>query len=100
MQLGISAGNADDKPVIMSGHQAAFWHMGIAAKWLALHEAGECLGASTAWVVVDHDPEDFSGLSVPVRNASATLRAESAIGDRGERRAGSCVGLQDETVGE
>ena len=76
MQLGISAGNADDKPVIMSGHQAAFWHMGIAAKWLALHEAGECLGASTAWVVVDHDPEDFSGLSVPVRDAAGTLRAE------------------------
>ncbi len=76
MQLGISAGKADDKPVIMSGHQAAFWHMGIAAKWLALHEAGERFGASTAWVVVDHDPEDFSGQNVPVRDASGTLRAE------------------------
>ena len=76
MQLGISAGKLNDKPVIMSGHQPGFWHMGIAAKWLALHEAGERFGANTSWVVVDHDPEDFSALSVPIHDAGGTLKTE------------------------
>ena len=76
MQLGLSAGLPDDNSVIMSGHQAGFWHMGIAAKWLALHQAAKQFGASTAWVVVDHDPADFSGLDVPVRDASGTLKIE------------------------
>lgn len=60
-----------DRPVIMSGHQAAFWHMGIAAKWLGLAAAGTKLAAHTAWLVVDHDPEDFSLIRVPVVTGEA-----------------------------
>jgi hypothetical protein len=60
-----------DRPVIMSGHQAAFWHMGIAAKWLGLAAAGSKLRAHTAWLVVDHDPEDFSLIRVPVVTGDA-----------------------------
>lgn len=65
-QLGL----ADGRPVIMSGHQPALWHMGIAAKWLALACAGRALSATTAWLVVDHDPADFASLHLPVASAA------------------------------
>lgn len=44
-----------DRPIIMSGHQAAIWHAGIAAKVLALDAAAARLNAATAWIVVDQD---------------------------------------------
>lgn len=50
-QLGLPIG----VPVIMVGHQPAFWHAGILAKYLAAHAAARRLGASPAWLVVDHD---------------------------------------------
>lgn len=50
-QLGLPVG----VPVIMVGHQPVFWHAGILAKYLAAHAAARRLGASPAWLVVDHD---------------------------------------------
>jgi hypothetical protein len=44
-----------DRPVIMSGHQAEFWHPGILAKYLAASAAARSLDAAAAWIVVDQD---------------------------------------------
>lgn len=60
-QLGLPI----DRPVIASGHQAAFWHAGILAKHLAMSCFAERRGWAPAWVVVDQDPEDFAEVRVP-----------------------------------
>jgi len=79
-QLGL----ADGQPSVMSGHQATLWHMGIAAKWLALACAGRALNATTAWLVVDHDPVDFCSLHLPVASSAqpdVAQRSTINIGD-------------------
>ena len=60
----VELGLPTDGPVVLSGHQAAFWHAGIVAKWLALGLL-EARGAAIGWVVVDQDPEDLSVLRYP-----------------------------------
>jgi hypothetical protein len=50
-QLGLPLG----VPIVMVGHEPVFWHAGILAKYLAAHAAAPRLGASPAWLVVDHD---------------------------------------------
>lgn len=62
-QLGLPT----DRPVVLSGHQAALWHPGILAKRIALAALARRSGAAPGWVLVDQDPEDFSGIAVPVR---------------------------------
>ncbi|MEZ6234572.1 MAG: hypothetical protein R3B68_10320 [Phycisphaerales bacterium] len=68
-----------DRPVVMSGHQAAVWHAGIAAKVFALDAAGERFGAASAWVVVDQD------LGAPGRVAYPSWKAEGGTGGSGSR---------------
>lgn len=65
--LGLPA----DRPVILSGHQAALWHAGIAAKWLALGLLASREPAAAAWVVVDQDPEDLAALRYPAADPPA-----------------------------
>jgi hypothetical protein len=64
-QLGLPV----DRPVVMSGHQAAIWHAGILAKYLAAAALRDHASFGAGWVVVDQDPEDFTLLRVPVRRA-------------------------------
>ncbi|MBX3359217.1 MAG: hypothetical protein KF745_12410 [Phycisphaeraceae bacterium] len=54
-----------DRPVIMSGHQAEFWHPGILAKWLATVSAAEITTAGAAWIVVDQDVNDLLAIRYP-----------------------------------
>jgi hypothetical protein len=80
-QLGLP----DDRPVILSGHQAEFWHPGILAKYLALSAAGSSLSAAIAWLVVDQDANDPSRIRYPTRREDGTLasglwRADPAAG--------------------
>lgn len=63
----------------MTGHQAAFWHPGILAKYLAADAAcHECLSrglsAAPAWVVADQDANDPHRIPYPSRPDSSTLR--------------------------
>lgn len=52
----------------MTGHQAAFWHPGILAKFLAVDAAGRALGAAPAWLFVDQDdPPADTVVRCPVR---------------------------------
>ncbi len=70
-QLGLPT----DRPVILSGHQAALWHAGILAKHLAASHAARALAAAAAWVVVDQDPEDFTSVRLPVSHATGEVTA-------------------------
>ncbi|MCA9288796.1 MAG: hypothetical protein KDA05_09445 [Phycisphaerales bacterium] len=69
-----------DRPVVMSGHQAAIWHAGIAAKVFALDAASERFSAASAWIVVDQD------LGTPGRLAYPSWKTEIGA-DGASRRA-------------
>ncbi|MCW5754397.1 MAG: hypothetical protein KIT24_06815 [Phycisphaeraceae bacterium] len=60
-ELGLAA----DRPIIMSGHQCAFWHPGILAKWMATTASAAAHGWEPAWVWVDHDDNDPLALAYP-----------------------------------
>lgn len=71
-QLGLPT----DRPVIMTGHQAEFWHPGILAKYLAAEAAAISLGASPAWLVVDQDTAEAGAVRYPARREDGRLVAE------------------------
>jgi len=77
-------GLADDRPVVMSGHQPGFWHAGIAAKWFALAAACARTGAQAAWIVVDHDAVAMERIRVPVRHGEESIAARWWDGRTGE----------------
>jgi hypothetical protein len=64
-----------DRPVIMTGHQAALWHCGILAKYLAADAFSHSTSAAAAWIVVDQDEAEFASLRLPALDASGSLRA-------------------------
>lgn len=71
-----------DRPIIMTGHQAEFWHPGILAKYLAADAAAAALHASPAWLVVDQDRADSTDLHYPTRDgriATLTARAGAPV---------------------
>lgn len=94
---------ATDRPVLMSGHQAALWHPGILAKWLAMNAAADALGTcETIWLCVDQDDNDGGTLRVPIRRTGvlqaidvkldAPLAAPgTATGSRPTARSGSLL---------
>ena len=69
-QLGIST----TKPIVMSGHQAQFWHPGILAKLFAASALAERTGAELVWLVVDTDANDPLTIRVPARENSGPLQ--------------------------
>ncbi len=71
MQLGLPV----DRPVIISGHQAAIWHPGILAKYMLTHEVASSVSGCAAWLVVDTDAEDFTTLNTPARAARSDANA-------------------------
>lgn len=64
-----------DRPIVMSGHQADFWHCGILAKWLTLHPIASRSSAHATWLVVDHDTNDPTSLAYPSRHDQRPIRA-------------------------
>jgi len=64
-ELGLPA----DVPIVMSGHQAGFWHAGILAKRYALEACAEASGAHAAWLVVDHDTNDAGAVRYPAKES-------------------------------
>jgi hypothetical protein len=69
-QLGLST----TKPIVMSGHQAQFWHPGILAKLFAAQALADKTGAQLAWLVVDTDTNDALSMRVPVRNNNGPMQ--------------------------
>ncbi len=68
-QLGLPT----EVPIVMSGHQARFWHAGILAKHFATLHAAAAHHAHPAWVVVDQEEADFLDLRFPTRDATGAL---------------------------
>ena len=62
-QLGLPA----DQPIVMTGHQATWWHSGILAKFIAADALATAVGAQTACIVPDQDEQDFATIAFPVR---------------------------------
>lgn len=67
------AGLPDDRPIIMSGHQASVWHAGILAKRLALEHASP-LAAASAWLIADQDVNDPGIMAYPERDNAGRLQ--------------------------
>ena len=75
-ELGI----AHSTPIIMSGHQAGFWHAGIVAKYVSVAAAARAATqqfghAAAVWLVADLDDNDPAKLRVPMRDDSGRLGA-------------------------
>lgn len=54
-----------DRLIVMSGHQAGWWHAGIVAKYFAMISAAEALEAAPAWLVVDQDASESLSVRYP-----------------------------------
>jgi len=76
LEMRRELGLPTDRPIIMTGHQAVFWHPGILVKYLAADEAAAALGARAAWVVVDHDTDDPWVVRYPARDGAGRLAAK------------------------
>ncbi len=65
-----------DRPVVMTGHQAEFWHPGILAKYLAADAfaaAGGEQAPGVAFLVVDQDRPERTVVRYPVVEARGNL---------------------------
>ena len=71
-RLGLSTG----RPIVMTGHQASWWHPGILAKFFACDALARRLGAAPAWIVPDQDEQNFDTLEIPVRDGADRLAIE------------------------
>lgn len=74
-QLGLPT----DRPIVMSGHQAALWHPGILAKHSAAAALAQTTGAHAAWLVVDQDTADPVSMTFPIRTPSGLARQSWAM---------------------
>lgn len=105
-------GLATDRLIIMTGHQAEFWHPGILAKYLATDAASVALNAQPAWLVVDQDRAESANLRYPTRTngrlsiGTATVRERSVSTTNGsieagiqQRRDAALAALQSHTSG-
>lgn len=75
-------GLPDDRAVVMSGHQAEWWHAGIVAKVLAADAVARCLRAqglpsACAWLVVDQDANEPWAVRFPVLTGAGRLAART-----------------------
>lgn len=68
-QLGLPI----DKPIILTGHQAQFWHPGILAKYLAADSAADRFNAHAAWLVVDQDVNNPWPVRYPIRLSNGRI---------------------------
>lgn len=68
-------GLPQDGPLIMSGHQAGFWHPGIVAKYAAVRSASA--DGASAWLVADLDDNQPLKIRLPRRGEDGTVRAET-----------------------
>ena len=64
-------------PIVMTGHQASWWHAGILAKFFACRALADCWGAAPAWIVPDQDEQAFDTIAIPVRDENGALARES-----------------------
>jgi hypothetical protein len=64
----VRAFSAGRRPVILTGHQAGFWHAGILSKYMAAEVIAGALGGTVAHLVVDHDAGGPTMVTYPTRD--------------------------------
>jgi hypothetical protein len=69
-------GAEGDKPIIAAGHQPAFIHPGVWAKYVLVRFVAQERGLHAFDLVVDHDAPPSGALSVPVLDAGGYARVE------------------------
>ncbi|HYD00454.1 MAG TPA: hypothetical protein VEB22_04440 [Phycisphaerales bacterium] len=74
-ELGLS----ETAPVILSGHQAEWWHAGILAKQAAMAALCRATDADGAWVVVDQDANNPFTLTYPAAAEGLPRRGDWTI---------------------
>jgi len=62
-----------DRPVIVTGHQAEWWHAGVLAKFLAVDAVARRSGMAQAWIIPDQDEAAFDEIPVPLLDAEGRL---------------------------
>lgn len=72
-----SLGLPDDRPIVMTGHQAGVWHPGILAKWLIADETARADDAAVAALVVDQDVNEAGRIAYPTLGPDGSLRVAS-----------------------
>lgn len=93
LEFRASLGLPTDRPIVMTGHQAEFWHAGILAKLLAAEVFARSIGAAVAWFVVDQDDNDAGAVRYPAKGREG--RIERALWRAGARAAdGIATGSQ------
>lgn len=65
-----------DQPIVMTGHQAAWWHAGILAKYMACQAIANCAEAAPAWVMPDQDVSDYAFLEAPIKDNEGRWKRE------------------------
>ena len=78
-QLGLTT----DRQIVLSGHQAGFWHPGILAKRLAAQACAAQHNAEPVWLVVDQDDNDPALIRAPGRDNSGRLTEQTRDLDPG-----------------
>jgi hypothetical protein len=73
-----------DRPVVMTGHQAEFWHAGILAKYLAAdaiasHRGSADAPIATAWCVPDHVAETPGRVAYPAMATAGS--GDASVGE-------------------
>lgn len=71
-----------DKPIIMTGHQAEFWHPGILAKYLAADAASASFNAHPAHLVVNQDRTDTVPLHYPALSNNSLSIGTATVRER------------------
>ncbi|HQL54474.1 MAG TPA: hypothetical protein PLQ87_07185, partial [Phycisphaerae bacterium] len=72
-ELGLSG------PLILTGHQAEFFHAGVLAKTIAAHALAARLGAQAAFLTVDSDVPKTAQLALPQTTSRGLRRVDVSI---------------------
>jgi hypothetical protein len=100
---GLVSGRSSRPLVIVTGHQAEFWHPGILAKYFAADAAARSLTAAgrpatVAWTVADQDSNDPSAIAYPMRTSAGPVRAAWQVPLDGHTTASSGLGADTPTA--
>lgn len=69
-----------DRPIVMTGHHAEWWHPGLVAKYIAAARIAERAGGAWSWILVDHKETDPCALDVPVDHDGIPKRTTLHLG--------------------
>ena len=57
-----------DRPIVMTGHHAEWWHPGLVSKYIASQHVASRCEAHWSWVLVDHKQTEPEVIEIPERD--------------------------------